>query len=296
MRAHFAALGMGSLGGGEQSFDLVGKPFGHGVESPRESPQRIRWDAGRDDGWAGPRKSGGRAPGSPAAVYHLPGIAVTMWPKPSPGPWQGPSKSLARAWQRRQATRPGKHATRRAMTEYQRFQQALDSIGALANPAEAHGVLIGMWIGGGPAEESRWLAELVEEDQPPQAPPTALSELYQRLVEQVTTADNLGLDLVLPDEETSLKTQVEGLIDFAQGVLYGYAIENGPARRALGDDAREVFDDLGDIAQLDPESVKTEDDAFDIHQIEEYLSSALLVMYLQLHPPIPETAGSQRLQ
>ncbi len=182
------------------------------------------------------------------------------------------------------------------MTEYQRFQQALDSIGALANPAEAHGVLIGMWIGGGPAEESRWLAELVEEDQPPQAAPAALSELYQRLVEQVTTADNLGLDLVLPDEETSLKTQVEGLIDFAQGVLYGYAIENGPARRALGDDAREVFDDLGDIAQLDPESVKTEDDAFDIHQIEEYLSSALLVMYLQLHPPIPETAGSQRLQ
>ncbi|WP_410474874.1 UPF0149 family protein [Guyparkeria sp. TX1] len=182
------------------------------------------------------------------------------------------------------------------MTEYQRLQQALDSIGALANPAEAHGVLIGMWIGGGPAEESRWLAELVEEDQPPQAPPSALSELYQRLVEQVTTADNLGLDLVLPDEEASLKTQVEGLIDFAQGVLYGYAIENGPARRALEDDAREVFDDLGDIAQLDPESVKTEDDAFDIHQIEEYLSSALLVMYLQLHPPIPETAGSQRLQ
>lgn len=183
------------------------------------------------------------------------------------------------------------------MTEYQRLQQALDSIGALANPAEAHGVLIGMWVGGGPAEQSRWLAELVEEDEPPQAVPAELAGLYRQFVEQVTTADNLGLDLVLPDDDASPKAQVEGLIDFAQGVLYGYAIENGPARRALADEAREVFDDLGDIAQLDPESVgRNEDDAFDIHQIEEYLSSALLVMYLQLHPPVPESAGSQRLQ
>ncbi|MCL7745438.1 UPF0149 family protein [Guyparkeria hydrothermalis] len=183
------------------------------------------------------------------------------------------------------------------MTEYQRLQQALDSIGALANPAEAHGVLIGMWVGGGPAEQSRWLAELVEEDEEPQAVPAELSGLYRQFVEQVTTADNLGLDLVLPDDDASPRDQVEGLIDFAQGVLYGYAIENGPARRALTDEAREVFDDLGDIAQLDPESVgRSEDDAFDLHQIEEYLSSALLVMYLQLHPPVPESAGSNRLQ
>lgn len=183
------------------------------------------------------------------------------------------------------------------MTEYQRLQQALDSIGALANPAEAHGVLIGMWVGGGPAEQSRWLAELVEEDEEPQAVPAELSGLYRQFVEQVTTADNLGLDLVLPDDDASPRDQVEGLIDFAQGVLYGYAIENGPARRALTDEAREVFDDLGDIAQLDPESVgRNEDDAFDLHQIEEYLSSALLVMYLQLHPPVPESAGSNRLQ
>jgi len=183
------------------------------------------------------------------------------------------------------------------MTDYQRLQQALDSIGALANPAEAHGVLIGMWVGGGPAEQSRWLAELVEEDEPPQAVPAELAGLYRQFVEQVTTADNLGLDLVLPDEDASPKAQVEGLIDFAQGVLYGYAIENGPARRALADEAREVFDDLGDIAQLDPDSVgRNEDDSFDIHQIEEYLSSSLLVMYLQLHPPVPDSAGSQRLQ
>jgi len=154
------------------------------------------------------------------------------------------------------------------MTEYQRFQQALDSIGALANPAEAHGVLIGMWIGGGPTEQSRWLAELVEEDEEPQAVPAELADLYRDLAEQVTTADNLGLDLVLPGDDEPLKDQVEGLIDFAQGVLYGYAIENGPARRALADEAREVFDDLGDIAQLDPESVGGKDDAFDIHQIE----------------------------
>ncbi|MFO7582697.1 UPF0149 family protein [Guyparkeria sp.] len=182
------------------------------------------------------------------------------------------------------------------MTEYERIQQALDSIGALANPSEAQGVLVGMWIGGGPADQSRWIGELIEEDENTPAIPDDLAALYRHFVEQVTGADNLGLDLVLPSEDATLKEQVEGLVDFAQGVLYGYAIENGPARRALSDEAREVFDDLGDIAQLDTDSVKTEDDAFDLHQIEEYLSSALLVMYLQLHPPVPESAGSRRLQ
>ncbi|MFW5953908.1 MAG: UPF0149 family protein [Guyparkeria sp.] len=182
------------------------------------------------------------------------------------------------------------------MTEYERIQQALDAIGSVANPSEAHGVLIGMWIGGGPTDQSRWIRELLEEDEDAPAVPEDLAALYRHFVEQVTGADNLGLDLVLPSEDASLKEQVEGLVDFAQGVLYGYAIENGPARRALSDEAREVFDDLGDIAQLDTDSVKTEDDAFDLHQIEEYLSSALLVMYLQLHPPVPESAGSRRLQ
>ncbi|HSH83819.1 MAG TPA: UPF0149 family protein [Guyparkeria sp.] len=182
------------------------------------------------------------------------------------------------------------------MTDYQQIQRALDSIGALANPAEAQGVLIGMWIGGGPVDQSRWLIELVEEEEEPQEVPAELSGLYRRFVEQVTTADNLGLDLMLPGSEASLQAQAEGLIDFSQAVLYGYAIENGPARRALSSEALEVFDDLGDIALLDPESVKVDDDAFDIHQIQQYLSSALLVMYLQLHPPAPESAGSQRLQ
>lgn len=182
------------------------------------------------------------------------------------------------------------------MSDYQRIRQALDDIGALANPSEAQGVLVGMWIGGGPTEEARWIHELVDDEEIIPSTPAALSDTYRNLAEQVTTADNLGLNLVLPGEETPLREQVEALVDFAQGVLYGYAIENGPARRALAEEAREVFDDLGDIAQLDPESVKTEDDAFDLQQIEEYLSSALLVMYLQLHPPVPETSGSTRLQ
>jgi hypothetical protein len=181
------------------------------------------------------------------------------------------------------------------MTDYERIRQALQEIGAMANPSEAQGVLVGMWIASGPVEEARWIRELVDDDEIP-ATPGDLSDMYRHFVEQVTTADNLGLDLVLPPEDSPLSEQVGGLVEFAQGVLYGYAIENGPPRRALKDEAREVFDDLGDIAQLDTESVKTEDDAFDLHQIQEYLSSALLVMYLQLHPPVPETSGSQRLQ
>jgi len=177
--------------------------------------------------------------------------------------------------------------------EYNQVRRDLDEMEALATPSEAQGVLIGMWIGAGPVSEARWLDELVG-GQAPVSVPASVHALYSRLYDQLMAADNLGLDLLLPDDDQPLAKRLQGLIDLAQGALYGYGVENGPPPRALSTEAREVFDDLREIATLDPTTSGSEEDEFNLQEIVDYLSPALAVMYISLHPPLPTPTASVR--
>lgn len=177
--------------------------------------------------------------------------------------------------------------------EYNQVRRDLDEMEALATPSEAQGILIGMWIGGGPVAEARWLGELIG-DEAPMSVPASLHALYSRLYDQLMAADNLGLDLLLPDDEQPLGKRLQGAIELAQGILYGYGIENGPPPRALSDEAREVFGDLREIASLDPATSGSEEDEVNLQEIVDYLSPALVVMYISLHPPLPTPTASIR--
>lgn len=181
--------------------------------------------------------------------------------------------------------------------EYNQVRRDLEDMQALTTPSEAQGILIGMWIGGGPVAQSRWLDELVGEAgslSAHQAVPASLHALYSRLYDQLMAADNLGLDLLLPDDDQPLAKRLQGAIDLAQGILYGYGVENGPPPRALTDEVREVFEDLREIAGLDPTTSGTEEDEINLQEIVDYLSPALVVMYISLHPPLPTPAASMR--
>lgn len=178
--------------------------------------------------------------------------------------------------------------------QYNQVARDLDGLGALATPSEAQGILIGMWIGAGPVAESRWLGELVDEEAP-LAVPASLHGLFTHLYEQLTSADNLGLDILIPGDQESLSLRLEALIEFAQGVLYGYGIENGPPPRAMPPEAREVFEDLREIAELDPQAGDSEEDEVNLHEILGYLSAGLAVMYIALHPPVPAPEPSTRM-
>lgn len=180
---------------------------------------------------------------------------------------------------------------------YQNTMSDLQELGSTLMPSEAQGVLIGMWLGAGRASESQWLQELVDEPAT-LAIPANLRALYSDLVNQMTTADSFGLDLLLPDDDAPFQTRLTALIEFSQSVLYGYAVAKGPSPQHLAEDVREVFDDLQAIASLDDQADGSGDDEADdeinLQEIIDYLSAALIVMYIGMHPPVPTTESTLR--
>lgn len=179
---------------------------------------------------------------------------------------------------------------------YPQLANDLADMGAQLSPSEAQGVLIGLWLGSGRASEAEWCAELLD-DAAPHALPASLKAVFNAVVEQITTADNLGLTLVLPDDDARFGDRLFALIEFAQSVLYGYAIARGPAVHLLSPEALEVFEDIKAIAELDSQvdpAADSEEDEINLNEIMDYLSAALIVMYISLHPPVPVTEASQR--
>lgn len=173
----------------------------------------------------------------------------------------------------------------------------LQELGSTLTPSEAQGVLIGLWLGGGRATEAQWLQDLVDEPGA-LAIPAGLRAVYTQLVNQLTTADSFGIDLLLPDDEQPFEIRLRALVEFAQSVLYGYAMAKGPAPKQLSDEVREVFDDLQAIASLDEQVDDSDrdeaDDDINLQEIVDYLSAALIVMYIGMHPPVPVSASTLR--
>jgi uncharacterized protein YgfB (UPF0149 family) len=179
---------------------------------------------------------------------------------------------------------------------YSQLANDLADMGAQLSPSEAQGVLIGLWLGSGRASEAQWCAEL-QDDAAPQALPASLKAVFNAVVEQITTADNLGLTLVLPDDDARFGDRLFAIIEFAQSILYGYAIARGPATKLMSPEALEVFEDIKAIAELDSQvdpTADAEENEINLNEIMDYLSAALIVMYISLHPPVPVTEASQR--
>lgn len=180
---------------------------------------------------------------------------------------------------------------------YQTVTADLQDLGSSLTPNEAQGILIGLWVGGGRASEVQWLHELV--DAPSSlAMPVHLRAVYTQLVEHITTADSFGIELLLPDDDQPFQMRLMALIEFTQSVLYGYSIAQGPAPQLLSPEVREVYDDLQAISvlddQVDDEARDAEEDEINLQEIVDYLSAALIVMYIGLHPPVPESPATLR--
>lgn len=172
---------------------------------------------------------------------------------------------------------------------YHQLRDDLHDIGSSLSPSEAQGTLIGLWLGKGHASEPQWLSELSDEVSG-NPMPASLKGIYTELIDQITSANNLGLSLILPEDEQPFRDRLQALIEFAQSVLYGYAVGEGPDPAQLSPEAQEVFEDIRSVAALDDEVDATrdeEEDELNLHEIIDYLSAALIVMYINIHPPVP---------
>jgi uncharacterized protein YgfB (UPF0149 family) len=89
----------------------------------------------------------------------------------------------------------------------------------------------------------------------------------------------LSLELLLPDDEASLKDRAEALVAWCQGFLYGLGL-TGTSLDQLSGEAREGLNDLGEITRLNLTTI-AEGESEEGQWMELYEFTRMVVMLLR---------------
>lgn len=137
----------------------------------------------------------------------------------------------------------------------------------------------------------RWLNQALDPEDPNNALSQEcrgmLSDLHTQTA-QALTGDGFDFEPLLPDEEAPLEMRVEALEAWCQGFMYGLGLGEIGELDRLPPDAREVVDDLAEIARsriaVDAESEENEQ-AYT--EVVEYLRVGIQLIHEELHPAAP---------
>ena len=167
---------------------------------------------------------------------------------------------------------------------YEEIQQKLASANASIEAAEVHGVICGV-IASDKMLPETWFEEVFDQAEPGdllvEEAKTRMHALYKDTIEQIEGA-GLGMQLLLPTDETSLSTRARAVTEWCQGFLYGVGLSGEQANRNLSPEAREALEDISaltrmDIATLgDVENLEEEEDA--LMEITEFLWVAAMLI------------------
>jgi len=148
-------------------------------------------------------------------------------------------------------------------------------------PSEVHGALCGLLCSGSPQTEELLRGEVFAR-QTPLDPVlrSTLTDLVERAREELATP-GLALTLLLPPEERSLAERAEAVYDWSRGFVYGL----GLARLEVAEleaPAREAFDDLIAVTQLDLDRLEAGDENEEaLMEVAEFVRVAAMLIYAE---------------
>lgn len=179
--------------------------------------------------------------------------------------------------------------------------RALANIDATVTAAEAQGMLCGLFCAPTPPDMAQWIAQVLEglspKGEPAREALETLAGLYQDTHDRLDN-EILEFALLLPDDEAELSERATALGRWCEGFLFGLGLANGQAGGQAGGqaeglprEANEAISDIGQIAQLDPDTPADEDSEIAYTELVEYLRAATLL--LREHTALPSnTKGS----
>lgn len=185
------------------------------------------------------------------------------------------------------------------LPDYEKFATALRQVDGLSEPSEAHGTLVGL-LAAAPEENwrERWVKLCVNADEA-ESPGLALPAAARPVMNAVFDGSVAGLaDLqmrfqpLLPPEEAPLSERAQALGLWCQGFLYGFSMARPGSHEGLPPQVREVLDDLGRLAQVEPPQVDGDErDEAALVEIVEYLRVAAQLVHdeLRLAAPRPDS-------
>ena len=92
---------------------------------------------------------------------------------------------------------------------------------------------------------------------------------------RLLASDEFEFDLFLPEEDVSLSEQVEALIGWCRGFLFG--VGSGASASNWPKEVREILKDITEFTKLDV-NAEGEEDERALAEITEYLRSAVLLL------------------
>jgi len=168
-----------------------------------------------------------------------------------------------------------------SLPSFDTLASRLTPLGALGSPAELHGMLCGRLCGGGRYSDREWLDAAREclglvgsADAETEG---HLAQLYQVTLEQFRD-NTLGLDLLLPDDDTAMDQRLLALSHWCSGFLAGFGGAGISGETHLSADTADALRDFAAFVQINPDEEGGEDAETDFTEIVEYIRVASLTM------------------
>ncbi len=161
---------------------------------------------------------------------------------------------------------------------------AIDTIVTRTNSeltaAEAHGMATGMICVNNRTKTDIWLQEVLQDAKVSDTNDEAVLEALFEQTRNLLLNEEFSFNLLLPDENSLINLQLEGLRQWCQGFLYGLGANS------LGSDYPadflEVIRDITEFTRLDTEVVG-EGAENDFMEITEYIRTAVIYLNSELN-------------
>lgn len=164
---------------------------------------------------------------------------------------------------------------------------ALEDLGAALGAAEVHGLLTGLACAGvrlPMAGLREWLEEELDValDEPTFRELRTLDATLRRQLDD----DDLGFELMLPDDDRPLAERVEAMANWCVGFLAGFGTGSGDREDDdLPPDVRDLLGSIGEISRAEADDGEDEESEREYAELVEYLRVAALTVFLELVEP-----------
>lgn len=175
--------------------------------------------------------------------------------------------------------------------DYQSIASAVDKLDTEITPSEIHGTLCGLLCADVAAKSDKW-RESLWPDTPMDKNDLLMAETLE-LFEQLHDVTRLQLNdpncefqLLLPDDDEPIGSRVQALGDWCQAYLMGLSLGGVTDLSSLPENARELTNDLVEIARAgtsyDLEGDEEDETAY--AELVEYLRVGVLLINEELQP------------
>lgn len=151
--------------------------------------------------------------------------------------------------------------------------------------AECHGFLCGQICVTGQADEDLWMEFLDvqgDDDEMIRACYAEIRQLAARIMEEMYS-EEFGLQLLLPDDDTSMALRVEALVNWCHGFLNGVGVSEGIIQAGMSEECEEILNDFSQICRLGFDEEETEEEQ-SLMELIEYTRMGAIMIYEELQP------------